>query len=80
MEFLLVAGGFAVGYARVRAYLNRRKAERAADRIAALTAELEHCERVMQIQQGVIYQLSCEIHGQAATDRAMRDARQRGRN
>lgn len=79
MEFLLLALAAGI-YVRVHTFLGRRRARRDADTIALLEAELECAERALTVQHQVIYDLSCQIHGRAATDRAMLHARQRGTN
>jgi hypothetical protein len=45
-----------------------------------LHAQLHACQVVMHCQSSAIYDLSVQLHGKEQTDRAIREAHERGTN
>ena len=64
----------------LEAEMARRKVLKLTAKIAALEDELEAAGAVLHAQAHAIYQMAVQIHGQAAADRAIRQARERGTN
>ena len=75
--FMALVGGVLWG---LEAGMARRKALKLTAKIAALEDELEAAGAVLHAQAHAIYQQAVQIHGQAAADRAIRQARERGTN
>jgi hypothetical protein len=58
----------------------QRRARLDASRLDEMQAEIQGCETVLTMQAKVLYNQAVTIHGQAAADRAIQQARDRGIN